>query len=250
MNEGPVLLAQMRMIDKTAAELGGIPSIVLMENAAIACVQALEALHTPNRRAGIFCGRGNNGGDGFAIARHLINRGWEVAVYLVCGSIFSHDALVNYEILSKMGARVTEVLDTDFLEHEIKLQDVTVDAIFGTGVHGEIDGVVADVIGSINRWAGTVLAVDIPSGVNTDTGEICGCAVKADVTVTFAAYKMGMLLFPGADYMGKIVVADISIPEYIINGQDFNRHIIDGRLVRKLLPVRRKIHKRVIMENC
>ncbi len=232
--------AQMREIDRTAEELGGIPSIVLMENAAIACVQAIEGLPAARRQAGIFCGRGNNGGDGLAIARHLMNRGWAVTVYLVCGTAFSQDASVNYEILSKMGAKMIEVLDTDFLEYEIQRQDVVIDAIFGTGIHGEITGLAADVIESINRWAETVLAVDIPSGVNADTGEICGCAVQADVTVTFAAYKMGMLLFPGAEYMGKIMVADISIPEYIISGQDFHRNITDGKLVRKLLPKRRE----------
>lgn len=230
--------AQMRKIDKTAEELGGIPSIILMENAALACVAVMEEMAVPRGRAGIFCGRGNNAGDGFAIARHLLMRGWDVTVYLVCGTAFSRDALVNYEILSKMGAKIKEVLDADFLEYEIRLQDITIDAIFGTGIHGEITGFAAEVIASINCWAKAVLAVDIPSGVNADTGEICGCAVRADITVTFAAYKMGMLLFPGADFMGKIMVADISIPEYIINGQEFNRYVIDEKLVRRLLPVR------------
>lgn len=234
------LAAEMRKIDKTAEELGGIPGIVLMENAALACVQTLETMPAPKKRAGIFCGRGNNGGDGFAIARHLINRGWEVSVYLVCGTAFVGDALVNYEILSKMGAKIIEVLDADFLEQEIRLQDVVIDAIFGTGVHGEITGIAADVIHAVNQFADNVLAVDIPSGVNSDTGEICGCAVKADITVTFAAYKLGMFLFPGANCMGKIVVADISIPEYIISGQSFTRYAIDEKLVKKLLPDRQE----------
>lgn len=231
---------QMRKIDKTAEELGGIPGIVLMENAAIACVQELERMQLSGKRVGIFCGRGNNGGDGFAIARHLINRGWTVTVYLVCGTGFSGDALMNYEILSKMGAKITEIFDADFLEYAIGMQDIVVDAIFGTDIHGEIEGIAADVIDGINRWAKQVLSVDIPSGINADTGEVCGCGVQADVTVTFAAYKMGMLLFPGAEYVGKIVVADISIPEYIINEQGIRRHIIDAGLVQKLLPRRRE----------
>lgn len=231
--------AQMRLIDKSASEFGGIPSIVLMENAAIACVNEITKLGSIGS-AVIFCGKGNNGGDGFAVARHLFNKGIKVTVYLVCGSDFSGDALINYEIISRMGINIIELNDTDLLNLYISNSDITVDAIFGTGIHGEITGLAADVIEEINNHSKFTLSIDIPSGINADTGEICGLCVNADVTVTFAAYKTGLLMFPGADHTGKIVVADISIPEYIINNMNINVNVSDKRLVKELLPKRRK----------
>ena len=201
----------MRMIDKSASEYGGIPSIVLMENAAIACVNETDKYNIGS--AVIFCGKGNNGGDGFAVARHLHNKGIKVSVYLVCGSDFSGDALINYEIISRMGISITELSDTDMLGLYISSADIVIDAIFGTGLHGEISGLAADVIEEINRNSKFTLSIDIPSGINADTGEICGICVNANVTVTFAAYKTGLLMFPGADFTGKTVTADISVPE-------------------------------------
>lgn len=229
--------AQMRQIDKMAEELGGIPSIVLMENAALACVEALGEVR--GKRIGVFCGKGNNGGDGFAMARHLVNRGAQVTVFLVCGSEFAGDALVNFEIISKMGIPIIEIADTELLPYQIQLQDVVVDAVFGTGMHGLITGIPAEVIALLNQYATFILAVDIPSGVQADTGELCGVAVKADKTVTFAAYKTGMLLYPGAGYVGQVVVADISIPEYIINGQELPCNVLDAQLIQNWMPARK-----------
>lgn len=230
---------QMRRIDKSASEFGAIPSIVLMENAAFACVRLILNIENVKTVA-VFCGKGNNGGDGFAIARHLFMRGIDTEVYLVCGSDFSKDALINYEIISRMGIKIKEVNDTDLLDLYIKNADVVVDAIFGTGVSGEISGIAAEVIDIINHNASTVVSVDIPSGINADTGEVCGVGIKADKTVTFAAYKKGLLLFPGADFAGEITVADISIPEYIIKEQNININIIDKQLIKTLIPKREK----------
>jgi len=231
--------AQMRMIDKSASDFGGIPSIVLMENAALACVREITSIEGI-KSAAIFCGKGNNGGDGLAIARHLFNSGIEVTVYLVCGSDFSGDALTNYEILSRMGVKITELNDTDLLDLYIKNTDIVIDAIFGTGIHGEITGLCREVIAQINKSSKYILSVDIPSGINADTGEVCGICIHADKTVTFAAYKLGLLLFPGSDFTGEIVPYDISIPEYIIKEQNININIADKQLIKSLLPKRRK----------
>ena len=231
--------AEMRMIDKSASEFGGIPSIVLIENAALACVKEITSIKDIHSVA-IFCGKGNNGGDGLAIARHLFNQGLDVSVYLVCGSDFLGDALTNYEILSRMGVKITELNDTDLLDLYIKNTDIVVDAIFGTGIHGEITGLCREVISEINKSSKYILSVDIPSGINADTGEICGICINADKTVTFAAYKIGLLLFPGADFTGEIVCRDISIPEYIIREQNININISDKQLIKSLLPKRRK----------
>lgn len=229
--------SQMRNIDRSAEELGAIPSIVLMENAAIACVE--EILKENNiKSATIFCGKGNNGGDGLAIARHLYNHGIKVTVYLVCGSDFSDDALINFEITSKLGVKIIELNDTDSLGLNISLCDIVVDAIFGTGISGEIEGLAAEVIDIINDNAKYVLSVDIPSGVNADTGKISKSTVNADKTVTFAAYKLGMLMYPGALKAGEIVVKDISIPDYIIDAQNININIIDKHYINLIRPTR------------
>lgn len=228
---------QMREIDRMAGELGGIPSIVLMENAAIACVN--EIMKRKPKRAAVFCGKGNNGGDGFAIARHLTSRGVAVTVYTVCGGDFSGDALINFEIISKMGIPAVELSDCDMLRYYIGESDLVVDAIFGTGVHGEITGIAAEVIDAVNKYSAYTVSVDIPSGIDANTGAVCKTAVRADLTVTFAAYKTGMLMFPGADFCGELVVADISIPEYIINEGNISAWVTDPQLAYEAFPKRK-----------
>ncbi len=229
--------AQMRAIDKSAEELGGIPSIVLMENAAIACMEEITK-DKSIKKVAIFCGKGNNGGDGFALARHLFNKGLHVCVYLVCGSDFSGDALINFEIISKMGINIIELYDADMSKFELKFYDMVIDAIFGTGIKGKIEGLASEIIEAVNENCKNILSIDIPSGINADTGEICGVCIKADKTVTFAAYKLGLLLYPGADFTGRVIVKDISIPEYIIEGQNININIIDKRMIENILPQR------------
>ena len=231
--------SQMRAIDKSAWELGGIPSIVLMENAAIACAEEIKK-NNSIKNVAIFCGKGNNGGDGFALARHLFNKGINVCVYLVCGSDFSGDALINFEIISKMGINTIELYDADISKFELSFYDLVIDAIFGTGIRGEIEGLAYEIIELINENCTNVMSIDIPSGLNADTGKICGICIKADKTVTFAAYKIGMLLYPGAEYTGKVIVKDISIPEYIIDGQNVNINIIDSKMIKNILPPRRQ----------
>lgn len=227
---------EMRKIDRHAVDIGRIPSIILMENAAFSCVREIERKNP--KRVGIFCGKGNNGGDGFAIARHLIQKGYDTEIFLVCGTDFSNDAEINYEILEKMGAKITQITSQSPLEYYILAQDLIVDAIFGTGISGEITGLTAHVIDFINKYKKEVLSVDIPSGVNADTGEVLSVAVKADTTVTFAAYKKGMILYPGAEYTGEIIVSDISIPDYIIEGADIDTELIDFDFAKKHLPKR------------
>lgn len=232
--------AQMREVDKAASEIGGIPSIVLMENAAMACVKELERDFSDlkNKSAAVFCGKGNNGGDGFAIARHLYNMGVNVSVYLVCGNEFKGDAKINFDIIKKMNINIDVISDTENLKYIIRANDIVIDAIYGTGIHGTVGGISYDVINDINENSKYTMSVDVPSGINSDSGEICGISVKADVTVTFAAYKVGMLLFPAADYTGKVTVADISIPDYIIDGQSIKINVTDDKFVRDNFPKR------------
>ena len=208
---------QMRLVDAAAAETAKIPGIVLMENAALACVAELAArFDIKNTSFAVFCGRGNNGGDGLAIARHLFNKGAEVYVYLTAGAEYSGDALTNYEIVRALGITVIEIENASLLKNFVRSADCVVDAMLGTGIRGAVRGMAEYAINSVNENAKFVLSVDVPSGIDSDSGEVGSVAVKADVTVTFAAYKRGMFLYPAADFCGETVLADISVPEYIM----------------------------------
>ncbi len=231
--------SQMRNIDRAAEEVGKIPGIVLMENAAISCVRELERdFDLMDLSVAVFCGRGNNGGDGLAIARHLYNMGVRVKIYLVGEGEFSGDAKVNFDIVNGMDIPVDTVTDTEGFSYVIRSYDIIVDAILGTGIHGDVRANVFDIINLINENAKYVLSVDIPSGIDSDSGKICGICVTADKTVTFAAYKIGMFMHPAADCLGEVVVSEISIPDYIIDSQNIQINVTDAEFVRSVIPVR------------
>ena len=213
--------SQMRKADSIAINEYGIPGIVLMENAAGACVKRIGELFDINgAKVCVFCGKGNNGGDGFAIARRLIDKGALVTCYLVCGDDFGGDALVNYEVLEKLPCEIVDA-SNDTLD-DIDRFDLVVDAILGTGISGTVRDDAYSVIQKINDKARFVFSVDVPSGLNADTGEICGICVRANETVTLAAYKKGMLTYPGADYCGNVTVGDISMPAQILSQLNIN----------------------------
>ncbi|MCH5184865.1 MAG: NAD(P)H-hydrate dehydratase, partial [Oscillospiraceae bacterium] len=185
----------------------------------------------------IFCGRGNNGGDGLAIARHLINRGAVVETVLVSGNGFSGDALINFKILVNMGAKIVDYADIENnIGYYIGSADAVTDAIYGTGIHGEISGNGKSAVEAINKYSPFTLSADIPSGIDADSGRICGVCTDADITVTFAAYKRGLLLYPGAYHTGKIILADISMPDDILKNIPVN--LITPELLASLIPER------------
>lgn len=237
--------SQMRNIDQTAIHDMGIPGIVLMENAALKVVEQIKAIlgEVSYKSILVFCGKGNNGGDGFAIARHLYNMGANVLVVLIADrNEIKGDALTNLKIIEKLDIKVVQVQDESLLEEiaaSLYLCDMVVDAIFGTGVKGTIDGVEADIIQLINYSGRYVLSVDIPSGINGDDGQVCGICVNADKTVTFALPKVGLLSYPAADYVGELIVADISIPNSIIEAQNININIIEKEYVKDVIPMRK-----------
>lgn len=237
---------QMREIDRMAIEELGIPGIVLMENAAFKVVEQIkESLgDIAYKSIIIFCGKGNNGGDGFAVARHLFNMGANVLVVLLGEKKdIKKDALTNFSTIEKLGVKIVEVKDDTHLEEiaaSLYLCDLVVDAILGTGTKGRIDGVISDVIQLINFSGRHTISVDIPSGINGDTGDVLGECVSADKTVTFALPKLGLYSYPAADYVGKLTVADISIPHSIIQAQNININIVDKEYIKGLLPVRRR----------
>jgi len=206
---------QMRNVDRRAIERFGVPSIVLMENAALAVVDVIFEHYASIERVAIFCGPGANGGDGLAVARHLENRG-VVPVVLIAGdrAKFSGDARINFEICERLNIPIYDA--TNYIERAADA-DVIVDAIFGTGLNRAPSGAYAEVIRAIDELRIPVVAVDLPSGLNASSGEPFDPCVHAEVTVTFAAPKLCHVFDPAATYCGEIIVADIAIPNVAID---------------------------------
>lgn len=236
--------AEMREIDRIAINDYGIPGVVLMENAGVSVVRMLESKWEllAERKFCILAGKGNNGGDGYVIARHLSNQGAKVKVFLLGEkAAVSGDAQINLDIIDKMGIDTIEISnerDWDKVRVAVTFSDCLIDALLGTGFRGEVSGDMARLIDIINAAGKPVVAVDIPSGVEADTGKVCGKAVQASYTVTFGLPKPGLFLYPGAEYTGDLTVADIGIPTSVIAGQNIKQNIIMADAVRAIIPRR------------
>jgi len=216
-----VTSVEMQLLDRISIEKFGIPGIVLMENAGKAVADFINERCASFNKIYIFCGPGNNGGDGLVVARHLFNRGFSVKVFLGGSKDkLKKDAKTNMAIVSNMGIEIKEVFSSSelsLLEKElIEGKVILVDALLGTGVKGAPRGIIGEMVRLINRLNGIKIAVDIPTGVNADTGEVQGEAIKATYTVTFAYPKRGIYLYPGMDYVGEVKIADIGIPHNIL----------------------------------
>ena len=212
-----VTASEMRELDRRAIQDLGIPSLVLMENAGRTTYQILRREFPELKgEVAVVAGRGNNGGDGFVVARYLANAGIPVAVFLLGPQEqVSGDARVNLEILAHLGIAVAEVLteaDLNPLIHRLAKAGLIVDALLGTGLNSPVTGLMAALIERLNHLRAPVLAVDIPTGLSADTGEVLGVALKARVTVTYGWPKLGQVLGPGRDYVGRLWQVDIGIP--------------------------------------
>ena len=216
----------MRELDRKAIEDYGIPGILLMENAGRnVAEEAVKILRKgTNKKAAVICGKGNNGGDGFVVARHIHNMGYEVKVFLtaeVDKIIGNGDAGLNLKILGSMNIKVNEVINTDGVNNmTATISDcaLVVDAIFGTGLKGTLREPAKSIIEKINDLNKVVISVDIPSGLDCDKGKVLGACIKANKTVTFALPKKGFFIEDGPDYVGELVVSDISIPRELLTG--------------------------------
>jgi len=213
---------QMREADRRTIEDIGIPSLVLMETAGRQVVAAMEAVfdELPGARVSVVAGRGNNGGDGFVVARVLWQLGVEVHVYVIgAASDVGGDARVNLDILGRLGIDVIEVLtDQDWELHgaEVLRSDIVVDAIFGTGLHTPLTGIYETIAQDLNAGDVPVVAVDLPSGLSADDSALIGPAVQATLTVTFGAPKLPLMMPPAEEVAGSVVVAEIGIPRTVI----------------------------------
>jgi len=212
---------QVREFDSWAINELGIGGAVLMENAGRSCAELIKdkLANVTGPRVCIFCGTGNNGGDGYVIARHLANSDFKVAVIIVGDhSKVKGDAKVNLDIVQQLGQPIEQLnLNdpdmTDKVDTFAAGADMLVDAIFGTGLKGQLSDEYKRLIERINACNCPVLAVDIPSGLDCDNGRCLGAAVKADYTVTFVAVKAGFTrLDTAAEYTGEVFVASIGVP--------------------------------------
>ena len=211
---------QSRAFDNWAINVVGVPGVVLMENAGRGCAELIAEKFAgkTSPRVCIFCGLGNNGGDGFVIARYLLNRNFNVAT-LICGDPdkIKGDAKINLDILNALNAQIESVniSDADTVKNRIAAfgadADIIADAVFGTGLTGQLRDDSKMLIEAINALGIPVLAVDIPSGLDCDTGLPLGASVKAKWTVTFAAVKKGFAYETAREYTGEIYVASIGV---------------------------------------
>ena len=208
-----ITASQAKLLDKKARDLYGLSTLILMENAGRAVSE--EIIKLKKRRIAIFCGKGNNGGDGFVCARHLFTGGIRPDLFLA-GKISEvmGEARLNLDILLRLKHKIFEIdeKNVNLLKEEICRYDLIVDAIFGIGLKGNIGGFSKDLIESINSSSAYAVSIDIPSGLDADTGEASGACVRADRTVTFIAKKRGMVKGKGPRHCGKIIVKDLGFP--------------------------------------
>ena len=236
---------QMREADRRTIDDVGIPSIVLMENAGRQAVAAMEAAYDDllSSHVGVLCGRGNNGGDGFVIARTLIQRGVETSVFLL-GSVgdVRGDARTNLEVLGRIGLTVVEITNAQEWElhfSEISECELIVDAILGTGFQGQLSGLLETVVADVNGLGVPVVAIDLPTGISADSHEIEGEAIEASMTVTLAAPKIPLVLPPADTHCGDLVIADIGIPLPIIDEVEGPYiEILTRERMREIVPAR------------
>ena len=203
---------EMKAMDSYAINSIGIPSIVLMENAALKVVKNIDL--DKNNSFTIVCGVGNNGGDGLAVARHLILNGKIVDLFII-GNLEkgTQDFNVNLNILKNLDVEFVNISkdeDLDLLKGSLNKNDLTIDSIFGIGLTRDVGGLFYDVIHIMNEFSKNILSIDVPSGLDADMGKPMGISIKADKTITFHHMKKGLV--NSEDYTGEVIVEDIGIP--------------------------------------
>lgn len=241
-----VTAKEMKALDVQAQNDYAMPGILLMDNAAQAVAEAVHEALTAleGERVVIFCGGGNNGGDGLGAARWLQSYGVSVRAFVVGAALDAvrGDAAMELAMFTKAGGRV-EALSTEddwvLAELAASKADVLVDALLGTGFHGELEGDVLRACELLNKSEKYILAVDVPTGVNADNGAVSENAVRADHTVTMALVKTGLLLYPGREYCGDIELADISMPVKLVEEYQSDKYRLTDEIVRELLPLRK-----------
>ncbi len=239
-----VTAKEMQEMDRRTIENFGIPGMVLMENAGRGATRFFlrQFPDIKNQQVGVIAGRGNNGGDGYVMARYLKQTGTDVRVYLLAtASSVRGDAATNLQFLKPLDIPLVEVPDkSSFSRHQSEMAelDVWIDAILGTGLKSDVKGFFKTVIEFINGLNKPVFAVDIPSGLNSDTGQVCGACIQAVATSTFAFAKTGHAIHPGPQYTGALDIVDIGIPSPIVEEVAPRQHLLTKDLIQSCLPPR------------
>ena len=238
-----------RRADQYAINELKVPGILLMEAAARKVCKKLKSLCSKDDDILFLCGSGGNGGDGFAAARMMKSAGYQVRVFFAGDKDrMSEDARITYDMLAGYQISVLSIAQASVFNHLASESEWVVDALFGTGLDREIQGLNEQIITSVNelhrKGVFKVLSIDIPSGIQGDTGNIMGCAIEADETVSFCRWKPGLLLYPGKDHAGKITVENIGIPESIPPLSESRDFMLERQDVAWLLPQRKsRSHK-------
>jgi NAD(P)H-hydrate epimerase len=232
----------MRSMDSYCINRLGIPGLILMENAALKVVKNI--CRDKFDSFSIVCSKGNNGGDGFAVARHLYNMGKEVNVFLIGNEDgMSGDCRTNYNIIRNIGIPICKVDSfekIEILRKAVGNTDLCVDAIFGTGLSRDVEGVYYNVIDCINNYSRYIVSIDLPSGLDGNTGKVLGNCIKADKTVSFQALKKGFLKYDSRKFTGYISIEDIGIPEYVIEKLNIQDFVIDRGYIKSIIKKRDK----------
>ncbi|MDD3225165.1 MAG: NAD(P)H-hydrate dehydratase [Clostridium sp.] len=229
----------MRSIDDYCINELKIPEIVLMENAALKVLKNIDTYN--NESFVIVCGFGNNGGDGFALSRQLIAINKKVDIFLIgsCDKL-SSSCRVNYDILRNMGVAINEISKFDYFLDCLKSSDVTIDALFGTGLKRDICGTFKKVVDAINDNSKYVVSIDVPSGLHSDTGIVMGSAVRADSTVTFELLKRGFLGDGASDFTGKVFTENIGVPDFVLDKFKTGETVLSSHDIKKYIKPRDK----------
>jgi len=245
-----VTAKEMQEMDRRTIEEFGIPGMVLMENAGRGATRFLfeQFPDIENKRVGVIAGRGNNGGDGFVIARCLKQKGIQVHVYLLSeANRVQGDAAANLKLLQPLDVPLVAIPDeASFTKHQSEMAglDLWIDAILGTGLKSDVKGYFKTVIEFINRLNKPVFAVDIPSGLNSDTGQACGVCIRAKATATFAFAKTGHMVHPGAAVTGSLKIVDIGIQSHIAKEIGPSQWLLTREIIQSCLRPRvADVHK-------
>jgi len=235
-----VSAAEMSEIDRFTISEIGIPGRVLMENAGCAATEVVLRKwgSLANRQIAIVCGKGNNGGDGLVVARCLSEKGATCSVFLLGKKSEVHgDALANLQVAEKIGLPIAEITDESQLPN-FSSYFFLLDAILGTGSRSNLEGLLARVVESMNTSGRPIVALDLPTGINTDTGEVKGPCIRAALCVTFGAAKCGLLFSPGREYAGELHVAEIGFPKRAVKAANVRTHRLESKIIAEWLPPR------------
>lgn len=231
--------AQVRELDRIAIQEQGIPAFTLMSRAGEAVFAAMQARWPQARSLCVLCGAGNNAGDGYIVARLALQAGWEVALFSV-GDVLRLQDVARQAYVEFMAAGG----NPQAFDGVLPTAEVYLDALLGTGLERDVEGAYADAINLLNQQLDPVVAVDVPSGLQADTGQACGSAVQAALTVTFIGQKSGLLTGKGRDYCGELVFASLDVPAEVYAQLETAHYLLGEHTVQTHLPPRpRSIHK-------